>query len=132
MAEKAVPSLLASLAPCEVAFMLGKVPAGAGLNEEEEGSCRGVLKSYTERLEREPHCSSDPDDGELIIHVPFGEAVKMKFLSLTGGDGGTMVMVCGRDGFVGAWAGVKVKKQQGAVRGALKELGYTDSEVYRY
>ncbi|GMI26311.1 hypothetical protein TeGR_g5555 [Tetraparma gracilis] len=59
------------------------------LNEEEEGSCRGVLKSYTERLEREPHCSSDPDDGELIIHVPFGEAVKMKFLSLTGGDGGT-------------------------------------------
>ena len=50
----------------------------------------------------------------------------------TGGDGGTMVMVCGRDGFVGAWAGVKVKKQQGAVRGALKELGYTDSEVYRY
>ena len=60
------------------------VPSVRGLNESEEGSCRGVIKEHAERGEVDPRCSSEEGDPELIIHVPFTEAVNLKSLSITG------------------------------------------------
>ena len=51
------------------------------------------------------------------------------------------VLVCGTDGFVDLWAGAiervydesgKKKKVQGAVRGILKAVGFTEDMVYKY
>ena len=59
-------------------------------------------------------------------------------------DGNVMVLVCGTDGFVAAWAGpmvrvpedpaqnIKKQKLQGPVGGVLCDLGFTASQVYKY
>ena len=60
-----------------------------------------------------------------------------------GGDGSTMIFVCGTDGFVDTWAGPvgrappladgsKGPKVQGALTGILRRAGYTESEVFKY
>ena len=59
------------------------------------------------------------------------------------GDGTTMVLVCGTDGFVGTWAGPvgrapnkpdgsKGAKIQGPLLGVLAEAGYSSAEVFKY
>jgi len=59
------------------------------------------------------------------------------------GDGKTMILVCGRDGFVETWAGPvarappspdgsKGPKIQGPLLGILAEAGYDASEVFKY
>lgn len=53
---------------------------------------------------------------------------------------GTMLMVCGTDGFVDTWAGAltrvqvdgKKQKVQGPVRGFLREAGFTEANVYKF
>lgn len=55
---------------------------------------------------------------------------------------GSMVLVCGTDGFVETWAGalervaaspgVRKQKLQGPVGGVLAELGYASEQVYKY
>jgi len=60
-----------------------------------------------------------------------------------GGDGTTMILVCGTDGFVDWWGGPvgrapskadgsKGPKIQGPVLGLLKDAGYDESEVFKY
>ena len=60
-----------------------------------------------------------------------------------GGDGTTMVLVCGTDGFVEWWGGPvgrgppkkngsKGPKVQGPLLGLLKDAGYHESEVFKY
>ncbi|KAJ7492260.1 cytochrome-b5 reductase [Mycena latifolia] len=44
----------------------------------------------------------------------------------------TMVMVCGPPGQVAALAGQKAGMQQGALGGVLKELGYTEEQVFKF
>jgi len=59
------------------------------------------------------------------------------------GDGSTMILICGKDGFVETWAGSvgrappkpdgsKGPKIQGPLLGLLKDAGYLSSEVFKY
>jgi NAD(P)H-flavin reductase len=57
-------------------------------------------------------------------------------------EGGTMVMVCGTDGFVDSWAGAitrtkdpatgKKAKLQGPLMGWLRDAGFREQEVYKF
>lgn len=60
------------------------------LNEATTNSGRAVLKSHADRFQATPHLLSteDPDDEpELLLHVPFTEAVAIKTLSVQGAPG---------------------------------------------
>eukprot|EP00568_Trieres_chinensis_P003747 CAMPEP_0183309182 /NCGR_PEP_ID=MMETSP0160_2-20130417/24295_1 /TAXON_ID=2839 ORGANISM="Odontella Sinensis, Strain Grunow 1884" /NCGR_SAMPLE_ID=MMETSP0160_2 /ASSEMBLY_ACC=CAM_ASM_000250 /LENGTH=219 /DNA_ID=CAMNT_0025473163 /DNA_START=84 /DNA_END=743 /DNA_ORIENTATION=- len=60
------------------------------LNESIPNSGRAVLKTQEERLTDEPSLLSqyDPDDDpELLLHVPFTEAVSIKFVTIRGASG---------------------------------------------
>ena len=66
------------------------VPRVYCLNEATPNSGRAVLKSYEDRFTETPHLLSadDPDDEpELLLHVPFTEAVAIKTLSVQGAPG---------------------------------------------
>lgn len=65
-AEAAVPPLLAAVAPAEVKFMLGQLPTGAGLNEEEESRDEPPqpASSATEGQGKPPSASSRPASTE--------------------------------------------------------------------
>ena len=63
--------------------------------------------------------------------------------SPAGGDGSTMILVCGRDGFVTTWGGPvgrapkkadgsKGVKVQGPLQGLLAEAGFVETEVFKY
>jgi hypothetical protein len=56
------------------------------LNEHRENAGRSVLKAYDERLSLEPNLRSpaDDDDVELLMHIPFTEAVSIKMISVSG------------------------------------------------
>eukprot|EP00566_Odontella_aurita_P036291 CAMPEP_0113554448 /NCGR_PEP_ID=MMETSP0015_2-20120614/16154_1 /TAXON_ID=2838 /ORGANISM="Odontella" /LENGTH=278 /DNA_ID=CAMNT_0000455589 /DNA_START=175 /DNA_END=1011 /DNA_ORIENTATION=+ /assembly_acc=CAM_ASM_000160 len=71
------------------------------------------------------------------------DIVKKALPPPAGGDGSTMVLVCGMDGFVDTWGGPvcrgppktdgsKGPKIQGPLLGLLKEAGYDESEVFKY
>ena len=57
------------------------------LNETEAGSCKLIFKNYTERNTALPSMKSNEDDPELILHVPFTQAVKVR-------SGGEVVARC--------------------------------------
>ncbi|KDD71474.1 hypothetical protein H632_c4952p0, partial [Helicosporidium sp. ATCC 50920] len=60
------------------------------LNEEVEGSCRHVFKPWSDRLQRTgPVLKSQPEDTDLLIHVPFTGAVKLKAICIIGGPDGS-------------------------------------------
>lgn len=60
------------------------------LNELVPGSCRKVFRPWAERLQPvDPCLSSNDDDTELLLHVPFDGAVKLKAISIIGGSRGT-------------------------------------------
>lgn len=60
------------------------------LNEAQPGSCKGVVRPYSQRLDtsRGDLCSDD-DDPELMLHIPFTVAVKLSSFVVLGGDGGS-------------------------------------------
>ena len=60
------------------------------LNEATAGSAKHVFRSWTERLE-DPAVplDSNEDDAELLITIPFNGAVKVKAISIIGGDDGS-------------------------------------------
>jgi len=63
------------------------LPRVTCLNEEAEGTGRAVLRSHGDRYLTEPSLRSteDPDDEpELILHVPFTEAVAIRTISIEG------------------------------------------------
>ena len=63
------------------------LPRVTCLNEEAEGTGRAVLRSHGDRYLTEPRLRSteDPDDEpELILHVPFTEAVAVRTISIEG------------------------------------------------
>mmetsp|Transcript_14786 Transcript_14786/g.36902 ORF Transcript_14786/g.36902 Transcript_14786/m.36902 type:complete len:210 (-) Transcript_14786:424-1053(-) len=60
------------------------------LNEAQPGACRGVFKAWAERTQpTQPPLASNEDDPELLLHVPFDGAVKLKAICLVGGPDGT-------------------------------------------
>eukprot|EP00518_Triparma_eleuthera_P020617 CAMPEP_0197570766 /NCGR_PEP_ID=MMETSP1320-20131121/41292_1 /TAXON_ID=91990 /ORGANISM="Bolidomonas sp., Strain RCC2347" /LENGTH=198 /DNA_ID=CAMNT_0043133219 /DNA_START=118 /DNA_END=710 /DNA_ORIENTATION=- len=58
------------------------------LNESEAGSCKLVFKDYKSRNQPLPNMKSNEDDPELILHVPFTQAVKVQSVCISGGLGG--------------------------------------------
>ena len=57
------------------------------LNEQEEGSAKRVFKPWETRVQpTQPQpLRSNEDEPELLIHVPFDGAVKLKAISVIGG-----------------------------------------------
>lgn len=61
------------------------------LNEDAAGSCRTVLRPWDARTAAAPPPGpllSDEDDAELLLHIPFDGAVKLKAVCVIGGPGG--------------------------------------------
>ncbi len=59
------------------------------LNEAVDGSCQKVFKPWDRRLDFSgPTLRSDEDDPEILIHVPFDGAVKLKAICIIGGGEG--------------------------------------------
>uniref|UniRef100_A0A7S4JQQ1 PITH domain-containing protein n=1 Tax=Odontella aurita TaxID=265563 RepID=A0A7S4JQQ1_9STRA len=56
------------------------------LNEHRENAGRSVLKPYVDRFTLEPNLRSpsDDDDLELLMHIPFTEAVAIKSICING------------------------------------------------
>jgi hypothetical protein len=52
------------------------------LNEEREGSGREVLKLHENRLTAQPSVESPQDDPELLLHIPFTEAVTVQSITI--------------------------------------------------
>ena len=52
------------------------------LNEEVAGSGKAILKLHEERLSDFPVLLSPDDDPELLLHIPFTEAVVLKSISV--------------------------------------------------
>ena len=48
-----------------------------------------VFKPWGERLERTPCLASDPEDPEVLLHVPFTAEVNIKGITVVGGPAGT-------------------------------------------
>ncbi|GAX83831.1 hypothetical protein CEUSTIGMA_g11255.t1 [Chlamydomonas eustigma] len=78
-----------SAADCGPAFSLYKhidMPRVSCLNEAEAGTVVNIFKPWDQRLQPtvRPLCSNE-DDPELLIHVPFDGAVKLKAIAVVGG-----------------------------------------------
>jgi hypothetical protein len=63
------------------------------LNEASAGMGRSILKLHEERLSSLPYLRSQDDDPELLLHIPFTEAVTIRHISIrsvppSGGGGG--------------------------------------------
>lgn len=56
------------------------------LNEHRENAGQSVLKPYVDRLTMEPNLRSPPDDDdvELLMHIPFTEAVSIRSICVSG------------------------------------------------
>jgi hypothetical protein len=56
------------------------------LNESIEGTARKIFKNKDNMLDKEEYLSSNQGDPELLIYIPFNAAVKMKSMTLIGGE----------------------------------------------
>lgn len=55
------------------------------LNEAVEGSARGVFRAWDQRLDDTGNpLESNEDDPELLLHIPFDGAVKLKAICIIG------------------------------------------------
>lgn len=52
------------------------------LNEENQGSGKAVLKLHEERLTATPSLLSPEEDPELLLHIPFTEAVSIQSVAI--------------------------------------------------
>jgi len=111
-----------------------------------EGRFR-VTYSLTSLEEEEEEEAANDSTGAVTTKLEKGRgSVSMIQKSLpppTKGDGSTMILVCGTDGFVDWWAGPvgrapatddgkKGPKIQGPLLGLLRDAGYEESEVFKY
>jgi hypothetical protein len=56
------------------------------LNEDVEGNCKNVFKSWSKRTEPTEHpLKSDPDDAELLLHIPYATALHNHSYTRTAG-----------------------------------------------
>ncbi|KAL6753494.1 DUF1000-domain-containing protein [Haematococcus lacustris] len=60
------------------------------LNEELAGSCQAVFRPWAQRLQPAvPPLRSNAGDPELLLHVPFDGAVKLRAICVIGGGAGS-------------------------------------------
>lgn len=63
----------------------GLLPQVRCYNERLAGSCRGVFRPWSERLNFSVQpLESDEDDPELLLHIPFNGAVKISSICVIG------------------------------------------------
>ncbi|GBG27895.1 PITH domain-containing protein 1 [Hondaea fermentalgiana] len=62
------------------------------LNEQVEGSGKTVFKTMMEKADDSRFVLSEEDDAELIFHIPFTVAVKLKSFCIIGGPNGEAPM----------------------------------------
>mmetsp|Transcript_10220 Transcript_10220/g.25926 ORF Transcript_10220/g.25926 Transcript_10220/m.25926 type:complete len:208 (-) Transcript_10220:197-820(-) len=77
---------------CGVLWRLNQhidTPKVRALNEAVPGSCKELFRDWDDRLDFSKCCSSEEDDPELIIHVPFTSDVKLKSICVIGGTDGS-------------------------------------------
>jgi hypothetical protein len=58
------------------------LPAVQCLNEEVPNSGRAILKLHEDRLSQTPVLRSQPDDPELLLHIPFTENVTIQSIAI--------------------------------------------------
>lgn len=58
------------------------MPKVSCLNEDVQGSGRSILKLHEERLSDTPSLQSPEGDPELILHIPFTEAVTVQSITI--------------------------------------------------
>lgn len=58
------------------------LPKVTCLNEDVQGSGRSILKLHEERLSAAPSLQSPDDDPELLLHIPFTEAVTVQSIAV--------------------------------------------------
>lgn len=58
------------------------------LNEEVDGSCKKIFRSWDDRLSKDNFVNSDVDQ-ELLIYIPFNGCVKLKSIIVIGGEEGS-------------------------------------------
>lgn len=57
------------------------------LNEAVENSAREIFRPWAKRLDPSEHClQSNDDDPELLLHIPFDGAVKLRAICIIGED----------------------------------------------
>ena len=89
------------------------------------------------------HSLTAPPEGWTGLTGRGDVAMAQAALPKPTGDGSTMVLVCGTDGFVATWGGPvgrapkkpdgsKGGKIQGPLTGLLAEAGFDASEVFKY
>jgi cytochrome-b5 reductase len=99
-----------------------------------------VTYSFTREEETDGTCSKD---GVASVLHGRGDVAMARSALPSPLEEGTMVFVCGRDGFVAHWAGPvarappkpdgsKGPKIQGPLLGVLQEAGYTADQVFKY
>jgi len=59
------------------------------LNEKTQDSAKKIFKSRERMLDRNDCLESNEGDPELLLYIPFNSAVKMKSITMIGGEDGT-------------------------------------------
>ncbi len=59
------------------------------LNERHDGSSKKIFKQKDQMTDKKDFLQSNEGDPELLIYIPFTAAVKMKSMTMIGGEDGT-------------------------------------------
>ena len=59
------------------------------LNERIDGSCKRILKQQENKSDRTLSLESNEGDPELLLYIPFNSAVRIKYMTMIGGEDGT-------------------------------------------
>jgi len=102
-----------------------------------------LARRHPNRFEVAYSLTAPPDGWEGLKGRGSAELVARALPPPAGGDGTTMILVCGTDGFVETWGGPvgrgpkkadgsKGGKVQGPLSGLLADAGFNESEVFKY
>lgn len=59
------------------------------LNEKEIGSCQKIFKGKGNIKDKTTWCESNDGDTDLLIYIPFSSQVKLRSMTMVGGEDGT-------------------------------------------
>ena len=102
-----------------------------------------LARRHPDRLEVHYSLTAPPEGWGGFQGRGSPHMIKKALPPPAGGDGTTMILVCGTDGFVETWGGAVVRgpkkpdgskggKVQGPLLGLLAEAGFAESEVFKY
>lgn len=59
------------------------------INEKVSGSCQKIFKTKDKMLEKTDNVESNDNDPDLLIYIPFSSQVKVRTMTMIGGEEGT-------------------------------------------